>query len=389
MGEPADTMLGSADRSVPYFTCPPNCGVFVLAAKLSPPTAGISRPVSVASSHRSLASSHASYTLSGRMTPADRPRPMTTTPGRATRSVSSAIRPTAGDDDEAMPAKTLLGTSTSSNAVMAASKITAGSRASKYLGMTAKQLDNARAGTLNASVRGLRESTATTTPKASRVSMNGVTPVRPRQSIGGNFATPKARAPRATTAMDMMPPPPSPGNIGRTLSAHQAHLDEEIRELKKRNAELEAELKGLSSPQKTQDLDGDRQRMEALQGEVERIREEADSLRSQLSASQADAADASKLAEELQGTSGSTLAVLEEKESELAALKKEMQIAAERAQSELDAGMEAKREEVKLMLERAEVAEGEAAEMRALVEDLTQAGQVSTLISLLTIFADE
>jgi len=362
-----------AHSSVPYFTCPPLCGVFVLAAKLSAPTSGMSRPASVASSHRSLASSRASYSLSGRMTPSERPRPMTSTPGRAARTISTSVRGRAMDDDEdARPTRTLLGTSTSTNAGVG-TNITAGSRASKYLGMTAKQLDNARAGTLNASVRSLRESTATT-PKAPRVSMNGVTPVRPRQSIGGSFATPKPRVPRASQAIDSMPPPPSPGNIGRTLHAQQALLDEEIRELKRRNAELEAELKDYARPANGAD---DRQKTEALQAEVDRIREEADALRNQLNASQADAADASKLAEELQSGSEEAKRQIEEKERELARLRKEMSVAAERAQGELDAGMEAKREEVRQMQERAEIAESEGAEMRALVEELTQAGQVS------------
>lgn len=362
-------------RSVPYFACPPLCGVFVLASKLSPPTAGISRPASVASSHRSLASSHASFSLSGRMTPSDRPRPMTSTPGRATRTPSASVRSRATDDDDARPARTLLGTSTSTNAVPPGN-ITAGSRASKYLGMTAKQLDNARAGTLNASVKNLREST-TTTPKAARVSvsMNGTTPVRPRQSIGGNFATPKPRVPRASQALESMPPPPSPGNIGRTLSAHQSQLEEEIRELKRKNAELEAELKDYVAPGTSDD---EQRRTEALQAEVDRIREEADSLRSQLSASQADAADASKLAEELQGSSEEAVRIAEQTEKELASLRKEMELEAERAQGELDAGIEAKREEVRLMQERAEIAETDLEEMRALVEELTQAGQVSS-----------
>lgn len=123
--------------------------------------------------------------------------------------------------------------------------------------------------------------------------------------------------------------------------------------------------------------DQEQQRIEALQAEVDRITEEAETLRSQLSASQADAADASKMAEELQNGTGETRAQLLAKERELADLRREMDIAMERAQSELDAGMEAKQEEVRIVLERAEIAELEGAEMRALVEELTQAGQVS------------
>ena len=172
-----------------------------------------------------------------------------------------------------------------------------------------------------------------------------------------------------------MPPPPSPGNIGRALSAHQSQLEEEIRELKRKNAELEAELKNYVAPGSNED---EIRRTHALQAEVDRIREEADSLRTQLSASQADAADASKLAEELQMSSEDAVRIAEEAEKQLGSLRKEMELAEERAQGELDAGIEAKREEVRVMQERAELAETDLADMRALVEELTQAGQVST-----------
>jgi chromosome segregation ATPase len=174
----------------------------------------------------------------------------------------------------------------------------------------------------------------------------------------------------------MMPPPPSPSNLGRTLHAQQTQLEEEIRELRKRNAALEEELKTIPTGLAVEGQEEERQRIEALQAEVDRITEEAETLRSQLSASQAEAADASKLAQELQNNGQSAIDQLAEKERELAALRREMEIAAERAQSELDAGMDAKREEVRNLLERAEIAESEGAEMRALVEELTQAGQV-------------
>jgi hypothetical protein len=361
---------------VEYFSCPPECGMFILASRLVPPSTIPSRPASVASSHRSLASSQASYSLNGRATPSmdsHSSRPTTTTPARGTaRSVSTAYKPRPIPEDD-RPQRTLLGTSTSSN-TMIEGKITAGSRASKYIGMTAKQLDSARNGSLNASVKGLNQlTTNNNTPKASRISMggggNGLTPARSaRQSLGG-FATPKARLPRAN---EMMPPPPSPGNIGRSIQAHQNQLDEEIRELKRRNAELEDRLHSLPSEVEVQ---GERQRLEALQSEVDRLREEADSLRYQLSASQGDAADASKLAEELQGKVDG----VEGKERELEVMKRDMRLLEERAKGELEAGMEAKRVEVGRMEERAEAVEAELGEMRLLVEELTQAGQVSRL----------
>ena len=57
-------------------------------------------------------------------------------------------------------------------------------------------------------------------------------------------------------------------------------------------------------------------------------------------------------------------------------LQKDMKLAAERAAGELEAGMEAKRAEVRKVQDRAEQAEAEGSEMRALVEELTHAGQV-------------
>lgn len=297
------------------------------------------------------------------------------------------------EESEGRPVRTLLGASTSANAATPTSKITAGSRASKYVGMTAKQLDSARQGTLSASVRGLGSSTSVT-PKPSRVSM-GVpttnTPGRPRQSIaGGNlggFATPKPRVPRASTAVDMMPPPPSPSHVTRIMAVHTKEMEDEIKELRRRNADLEAELSTSHSAARslntsyTAQGDEEKQRLEALQAEVERIREEADSLRQQLSASQSDAADASRLAEELQEGHQSAQSALADKEKELESLHREMKLEAERMQGELDAGMEAKKAEVEHMLDRAERAEEDGAEMRALVEELTQAGQVSDRIS--------
>ena len=110
--------------------------------------------------------------------------------------------------------------------------------------------------------------------------------------------------------------------------------------------------------------------------DVEQLRSEAEALRRQLDAIQADASDATKMAEELQLAHAGLQNVIDDKEKQLADLKRDMKLAGERAQGELDASMEAKREEVTRMLERAEMAEQDGSEMRALVEELTQAGQV-------------
>ncbi|WVQ73438.1 hypothetical protein IAR50_003010 [Cryptococcus sp. DSM 104548] len=363
---------------VQYFSCPPNCGIFVTAVKLSQPTTGASRPSSVASSHRS----QASYSLSGRATPsisgrATPSRPPSVTPGRVPRTVSSAAhsRPNiSGGLDEDLPTRTALGNSTTANTLD--SRFTVGSRASKYAGMTAKQLDTARAG--SSSKLGQSTSTVTgTTPKVSRISMGLGTPARgPRQSVN-SLVTPRARAaPRASGINDMMPPPPSPGNINRVLSARQVEaLEEEIRELKRRNGELEEDLKQAPERKEGEGSDGDGAEMEELRGEVEKTRADVVFLRSQLETAETNANDAVRILEELQGEHTAQQGEIDEKTRELQDLRKELKLAGERAAEELSAGMEAKKEEVRQMLERAESAELELSEMKALVDELTNAGQ--------------
>ncbi|TYJ58409.1 hypothetical protein B9479_000955 [Cryptococcus floricola] len=359
---------------VQYFSCPPNCGIFVTAVKLSQPTTGASRPSSVASSHRS----QASYTLSGRATPsmsgrATPSRPPSVTPGRVPRTVSSAARSRpsiSGNLDDDLPSRTALGNSTSANTLD--SRFTAGSRASKYAGMTAKQLDTARAG--SASKLGQSTSTVTgTTPKVSRISMGLGTPARgPRQSVS-NLVTPRARAPRASGLHDM-PPPPSPGNINRVLTARQVEaLEEEIRELKRRNGELEEDLK--QAPELKEEREDDGEEVEELRGEAEKAKADVAFLRSQLETAETNANDAVRILEELQGEHTAQQQDIDQKAKELQDLRKELKLAAERAEEELSAGMEAKNDQVREMLERAESAELELSEMKALVDELTNAGQ--------------
>ena len=153
------------------------------------------------------------------------------------------------------------------------------------------------------------------------------------------------------------------------MQAHQSQLEDEIRELKHRNAELEQELHALGG-------DAERRRIEAMHSEEDRFKEESDSLRQQLSATQFDAADASRLAEELQATQGQLKDENAAKDKAFMQLQRDMKLAAERAAGELEAGMEAKRAEVRKVQDRAEQAEAEGSEMRALIEELTHAGQV-------------
>ncbi|OXG73024.1 hypothetical protein C349_06687 [Cryptococcus neoformans var. grubii Br795] len=369
-------------EGVQYFSCPPKCGIFVTAVKLSPPTTGTSRPASVASSHRSTASysmsGRATPSISGRATPsisgrATPSRPPSATPGRVTRAVSTAhrTRPSiSGADDEAIPARTALGNSTNANAGID-SRITVGSRASRYIGMTAKQLDNARAGTTTPASK-LAATTSTfngQTPRVSRVSMGmGGTPARTRQSMGG-LVTPRVR-PRASGIGDM-PPPPSPGNINRVLTARQVEtLEEEIRELKRRNGELEEDLKRMPELR-----DEDVTEMETLRQEMERSKQELEFLKAQLQTSDTNATDAVKILEELQEEHTAQQAELEAKLREIGDLRKELKLANERAEEELAAGAEARKDEVQKMLERAQAAEAEVNSMQVLVDDLTDAGR--------------
>ncbi|KAL1408032.1 hypothetical protein Q8F55_004829 [Vanrija albida] len=353
---------GSVD-GVKYFECAPMCGIFALADKLSPPTserAAPSRPASVAS-QRSLTSS---YSASGRVTPAGR---RAVTPSFGSRSVSG--RPRADDDPSLTPTAERrtqpLGNSTVSNAARAEAKITAGSRASKYLGMTAKQLE-ARTGTAPATTPAKSLAASTTTPRASKIGIGGVTPARGRPSIGG-LTTPKPRAPRMSSATEMMPPPPSPQAKQQNHAA--AELERELDELRRKNAELEDQLSNADALAEAQ-----RQDAEDLRLDLERVKGEAEALEVQLATTNSSASEHRQRADELNQSGDKLKEELEAKIKELTEVQREMQLAAERASGELEAGIEAKRVEVRKVEERAEAAEFEAAEMKRLVDELTLAG---------------
>ncbi|KAF9987707.1 CAP-Gly domain-containing linker protein 4 [Mortierella antarctica] len=104
-----DTPTGKNDGSVAgvaYFNCRPNCGIFVLAAKIVKTELLI--PFSSAPNENDAQATAA--------------------------AVSSAVRPSSlQEDTHSTP-------SSANNAAQAASRITAGSRASKYIGVTASQL---------------------------------------------------------------------------------------------------------------------------------------------------------------------------------------------------------------------------------------------------------
>lgn len=178
--------------------------------------------------------------------------------------------------------------------------------------------------------------------------------------------------PRASTAHDSMPPPPSPSKITAAMKVHQTQLEAEIQDLRSLNADLEARLRDLAASNEEHQPD-----LEALRVDLETAKTEADELRHQLSAAQADVTRSSDLATEAAASESQLREELALKARQVLELEREMKIAAERAAGELDAGMEAKRLEIKNLEERAANAEFELSEQTRLVEELTVAGQVS------------
>ncbi|KAJ1304313.1 hypothetical protein OPQ81_005473 [Rhizoctonia solani] len=170
---PAYAGKGKNDGSVAgvrYFTCAPKCGVFTLPNKLSAPLPknGGPRPSSVASHY---------------------------TNGRTTPSVSGRTTPSYGAPKSIpAPAKKKPEETT----------ITAGSRASKYVGMTATDLN-----TRNTASPTRSASTPLGTPKAPR----SIPTPRTRPSV----AQPGNSTPKANRPYNPMPPPPVPSESPRKM----------------------------------------------------------------------------------------------------------------------------------------------------------------------------
>ncbi|KAF9231494.1 hypothetical protein BU15DRAFT_90898 [Melanogaster broomeanus] len=239
-----------------YFACAPNCGVFVAAIKLSAPTVGANyRPSSVASS----CSGRVTPSLSGRITPSTS---FSLGSGRVTPSTSHG-RVTPHHDNKTnlfgMSGHITPGTTPATRKSKPATvprkpqshaqprsevQITSGSRASKYLGLTAKQLNSRPASdNANSTEYSLR---APSSP--SRMFLNNDSGARTSDSP---IATPKAGATRAGTYQNgaltpgtksrpslstprprvpsaiAMPPPASPArstSISSTYSLNDDHI---------------------------------------------------------------------------------------------------------------------------------------------------------------------
>lgn len=236
-----------------YFACPPNCGVFVAATKLSLPTVGPNcRPPSVTSSR----GDRVTPSLSGRVTPS---APFSISAGRVTPSTSygrvtphsnrtnplgMSGRITPGTTPAARKSKPVPGLGKSQSQVLPAleTQITSGSRASRYIGLTAKQL-NSRSGptqteyflkapsspsrtSLNADGGARSSDSPFTTPKAGATkalnSLNGSLMPGPKSRT--TLGTPRSRVPSAVA----MPPPASPArsaSFGSTYSLNDDHVE--------------------------------------------------------------------------------------------------------------------------------------------------------------------
>ncbi|KAH9001990.1 hypothetical protein EDB86DRAFT_3063524 [Lactarius hatsudake] len=215
---------GSVDGK-PYFVCPPKCGVFVAAAKLSAPTVGVgamSRPSSVASSGGGRITP--SYS-SGRITPSNSTRHTPYSNGRVTPASSTSI---------------MLSEAVTPSARPRIKTATAPFNGLKRNG--SRTLEPSSPSRTSATASPTRFSGPHSLPTGTGISNMGSPSLKtPKPGIGGrgsgvgvglpsttptkgrtSLLTPKQRLPSAIA----MPPPPSP-SLGRTVSLNDYPSDSE------------------------------------------------------------------------------------------------------------------------------------------------------------------
>ncbi|KAH9937733.1 hypothetical protein B0H21DRAFT_758089 [Amylocystis lapponica] len=241
-----------------YFTCPNNCGVFVATTKLSLPTVGYassSRPSSVTpSASRTIPTGRKTPSASnGRVTPSMNngrivPPTVRSRPTGAPRSVNT-VTPTRGAGQNS---------------------ITPGSRASKYVGMTARQLNSREAGAVSP-----------TTSREAPVAQHGewiTSPIQPSLHFDPwVFKHPRARIPSAIA----MPPPASPSMSanGRSISLNDPHLKDvgsagSVSDLEMNGKALQDKIAELMSGKHSMLSNGTSE----LQGRLDRLQAQVDSL---------------------------------------------------------------------------------------------------------------